>query len=406
MIERLLAVFVLTSCVAAAAPGQILQTTEAELAKVTCAAGAAPAENLFASNGKLTPAFWGREPGDSVEWTVQLKGDVAEPRMFVRYAYAAAHYEGFAGIRDVKRVLHLFVDGAADPIDVFVPDTGWWDLFEPADVALPRLAKGLHRLRLVSPAAQVVTNVDSMTLYAGPLQKIPPQLRGSTIARSESKRFVLRATPKAPMKLPPAKVFAEFDRIFEAYEKFMGWAPPTPVPINLIEDARWPNPGATSFQNNGGVWFRAGVMNTEQGNWCHEMTHQFYVAHFPWWFDESSVRTLTTFVWAPTLFPAGGKAEANPTYRDSLAAGREVLKNPTKRYDNVDVVHYALVAKYGADVFSRFFHACVGAGTKGELDFTPGRHLKRDEIVKYMSVAAGEDVAPLYRQWTGFDQAE
>ncbi|MGB7160263.1 MAG: hypothetical protein WBD40_19505 [Tepidisphaeraceae bacterium] len=385
---------------------QILQSTEAELAKVTCKAGDEPAPNLFATNGKTTPAFWGRESGDEVAWTVMLKGDVAEPRLMVRYSFAAAQYEGFSGARDVKRILHLFVDDASAPIEVPVPNTGWWDLFEPADVALPKLSKGLHKLRLVGLAAHVVTNVDSMIIYAGPIERIPPQLRSSTIARSENERFVLRATPKAAMKLRPEKVFAEFDRIFELYEKFMGWAPPTPVPINLVEEPRWPNPGATSFQNNGGVWFRAGVMHTEQGNWCHEMTHMFYVAHFPWWFDESSVRTLTTFVWVPALYARTPKPETDPTYRDSLAAGRDVLKSPAKRFDNVDAIHYALVARHGPEVFSRFFHRCVDAGKKGELDFTPGRHLKRDEIVKYMSAAAGEDVAPLYRQWTGFDAAE
>ena len=226
------------------------------------------------------------------------------------------------------------------------------------------------------------------------------------MARSEDDRFVIRATPKALMKVPPAKLFAEFNRIFDAMEQFMGWSPPTPVPINLVEDARWPNPGATSYQNNGGVWFRAGVMNTEQGNWCHEMTHQFYVAHFPWWFDESSVRTLTTFVWMPTLYPRHAKPEGDPAYRAALAAGRALLKDPAQRRDDVDVVHAALVAKHGPDVFGRFFRACADAGRNSELDFRPGRHLKRDEIVKYMSRAGGEDVTPLYRQWSGFERAE
>ena len=44
-------------------------------------------------------------------------------------------------------------------------------------------------------------------------------------------------------------------------------------------------------------------------------------------------------------------------------------------------------------------------GRVKRFDFTPGRHLTRDEIVRYMSQAADEDVTPLYRQWTGFDRA-
>ncbi len=55
------------------------------------------------------------------------------------------------------------------------------------------------------------------------------------------------------------------------------------------------------------------------------------------------------------------------------------------------------------DVFKRFFHLCAKAGRKGEIDFTPGRHLTNAEIVKYMSLAAGEDVTPLYKQWKGFE---
>ena len=91
-------------------------------------------------------------------------------------------------------------------------------------------------------------------------------------------------------------------------------------------------------------------------------------------------------------------------YREWNAAAKDLLAHPEKRADSPDPVHAAIVTKYGPDVFSRFFHACLDAAKRGELDFTPGRHLTRDEIVKYMSQAAGEDVAPLYRQWTGFDQ--
>jgi hypothetical protein len=402
---RAIAFLILVTLVGAVAEAQIFDIQEAEKATIVCKAGKEAAPNLFATNRLTTPAFWGREVEDSVSWVVNLKLDVAEPRLAVRYSYAAGHYRGFAGAEDPKRVLRLIVD-ELPAIEVAVPDTGWWELFESADVALPKLAKGRHAFRIESPSPHAVTTLDSFIVHAGPLEKIPVLMRTSTIARSENKRWVLRATPGAAMKMQPAKIFAEFDRIFELYEKTMGWTPPTPVPINLIEESRWPNTGATSFQNNGGVWFRAGVMNREQGNWCHEMTHMFYVAHFPWWFDESTVRTLTTFDWVPALYPSHKRPEQDPTYRESAAAGREVLDNPNKRFDNVDVIHYAIRVKYGREVFGKFFRACADAGKKGELDFKPGRHMKRDDIIKYMSVAAGEDVGPLYRQWNGFDAAE
>lgn len=387
------------------AGAQILSRVEAEDARITCAAGREAAPNLFATGGKTTPAFWGREPGDAVAWAINLKSDVAEPRLLVRYAYASEHYRNFSGAAEPQRKLRVIVDDHP-PIDLPVPNTGWWELFEPADVALPRLGKGLHQIRIESPAAHAVTTIDSMILHVGPLEKTPVHLRTSTIARSENQRWAIRATPAAPMKLPAAKIFAEFDRIYDLYEKEMGWAPPTPVPINLIEQARWPNPGATAFQNNGGVWFRADVMHREQGNWCHEMTHMFYVAHFPWWFDESSVRALTTFRWVPTLYSTGRKPEQDPAYRAAVAAGKDVLAHPDRPVDNIDAIHFALFVKYGPDIFQKFFHACVNAADQKQLDFTPGRHLTRDEIVKYMSHAAGEDVTPLYQRWTGFATAE
>lgn len=389
------------------APGvmaQLMDVTEAEKGTIVCNAGKDPAPNLFATGRLTTPAFWGREAGDSVSWTANVKVDMAEPRLAVRYSYAARHYRGFAGAEDPKRILRLVVDEGT-PIEVSVPDTGWWELFESADVALPALKRGPHRFRIESPAAHAVTTLDCFIVHGGALEKIPVLLRTSTIARSENKRWAIRATPGAPLKLRPEKIFAEFDQIYELYEKYMGWTPPTPVPINLVEDARWPNPGATSFQNNGGVWFRAGVMDREQGNWCHEMTHMFYVAHFPWWFDESSVRTLTTFVSYPRLYSSTGKPETDRGFRQAMAAGKELM-GKSGPVDNIDALHGAMMAKYGLELLSRFFHACVEAGGKGELDFKPGRHLTKQEIAKCMSAAAGEDVTPMYQRWTGWEKAE
>jgi hypothetical protein len=112
------------------------------------------------------------------------------------------------------------------------------------------------------------------------------------------------------------------------------------------------------------------------------------------------------FRWVPALYPSHPKPEQNPAYRAAVAAGRQVLDDPQKQFDDIDMIQTALAVKYGPDVYSKFFHACLAAAAKGELDFTPGRHIKRDEIVKYMSQAAGEDVGPIYRQWSGFAGAE
>src|SRR5687768_4863031 len=91
------------------ASAQMLARKEAADCKIVCKAGMEAAPNLFATNQKTTPAFWGREVGDSVSWVIDLKTDVAEPRLMVRYSYAAGHYRGFAGA-EAKRLLHLIVD--------------------------------------------------------------------------------------------------------------------------------------------------------------------------------------------------------------------------------------------------------------------------------------------------------
>lgn len=386
------------------AAAQVLRIDEAEKCKITCKAGKDPGEKMWASGGKHTPPFWGLEPGDSIEWEVQPEKDFDDLKLAVRYAYAAQAYRDSQHAENPDRVLHLTIDGG-EPIKVSVPDTGWWEIYQTTHVALPPLKAGTHVFKLTSPATHSSTDVDCFIFYRGKPERITPNLRGTILATSPSKHFVIRVTPKARMKMTPDLIFKHFERIYDLYEKQMGWTPPTPVGINIIEDDKWPNPGATAFQNGYGVFFRAGVMNTEQGNWCHEMTHMFYVAHFPQWFDESSVRTLTIMNWVPTLFPKHRRPEDDPAYRQCAADGRKVLDNPTQEFDDINAIQCAIRVKYGKEVFSKFFHACAEAGNKKQLDFTPGHHLNKNQIVKYMSQAAGEDVGPIYRQWKGFKDA-
>jgi hypothetical protein len=385
------------------ATAEIVRIVEIRDCKVKCVAGDELQKTIWASADDVTPAYWGREPGDAVSWTVKLERPAGDLKLGVRYSYAAEHYRRVSGPEAKERVLLLTVDDER-PVRVNVPDTGWWDLFEIASVDLPRLARGRHRFTIASPAPHATTNLDCFILYRGDIGKLPLPLRRTQIAEARSGHFVIRATPRAPLKMSPQAIFRDFEK-FAHYKDYMGWTPPTPVAIHLIEQRKWDNPGATAYQNNWGVFFRADVMDREQGNWCHEMTHMFYVAHFPWWFDESSVHALTVFNWVPTLFPPHKRPEDNAYYRRCVAEARAVLDNPSRTFDNCEPIQYAIRLKYGPDVFRRFFHLCAEAGRKKELDFTPGRHLTKAEIVKYMSQAAGENVEPLYRQWRGFAAA-
>lgn len=79
-----------------------------------------------------------------------------------------------------------------------------------------------------------------------------------------------------------------------------------------------------------------------------------------------------------------------------------MLANPTQTIPTPERLWAALAARHGPDVFSRFFHACADAADRGELDFIPGRHLTRGEILRLMSRAASEDLTPLFSRCPQF----
>ncbi len=387
-----------------AARAQVVRIQQTEACDITCAAGPQPEGSPWAANGQVTPAFWGREPGDAVEWRLRLPEPERRPHLAVRYSYARDAYVGFSHAENTSRTLACSIDGTLlEPLHV--PDTGNWHVFATTRLDLPALEPGDHTFRIWSTAPHSTTNLDCFILYNGEPDVLPPSLAHTILATSPSNHFQIRATAGVRLRAEPGAVFSQFERIYDAYRSTMGWEPPNPVVINVLEDARWDNPGATAYQNNAGVFFKESTFLTDTGNWVHEMTHMFYVAHFPGWFDEPSARVLTTCLWVPGLFPRYANPQQDPAFREALRIGREVLARPTTYHDSIEPILYAIWVKYGPDVFRRFFHQCAEAGRAGHIDFTPGRHLTRDEIVRYFSIAAGEDLTPLFQRWTGYSTA-
>ena len=84
---------VVTSCSTAvivlltpvAARGQVIRIDEIEACKVRCDAGSELQKTIWASNRDVTPAYWGRKPGDSVEWTIELRRPERQPRLGNRH---------------------------------------------------------------------------------------------------------------------------------------------------------------------------------------------------------------------------------------------------------------------------------------------------------------------------------
>lgn len=397
-----IALIMLAVLICTPASAQLPLVLEAEDCEIVCKAGDQRQDNIWARNYKHTPAFWGRDKEDSIVWEYTFRAAHSDLRLGLRYSYAQGHYSSFF-THNPKRTLHLIVD-SGKPIEIKVPDTGWWDLFETVDVPLPKLSAGKHTFKIVPPEPDMTTNIDSLIFFKGKLEALSIKLRSTIIARS--KHFALRTSFGANLPMKEADILKEFERIYDHYSKFMGWEFPGQIPINIIEQAKWPS-NATAFQNQGGVFFRCEAMATEQGNWTHEMIHQMYIAHFPGWFDEPSVRVLTATVFYPRLFPPKkGGIMSDPGYVEHLKAGQDVLQTRDKTYDGLEPILCALVVKHGPEIFSKFFHACTEAGEKKEIDFTPGRWLSKDEMMKLMSKAAGEDITPLFKRWNGFEGAQ
>jgi len=141
-LAALLSVLVFTQ----AGAGQVLEIDEAERGKIVCKSQEI-GRSIWASNGALTPPFWGFAPGESVEWKIRVPATSRDLKLAVRYSYAAEAYRNFHHTENPKRQLHLIVDGDdKKPIPVHVPDTGWWDIFNTTSVNLPERKAGDHTM--------------------------------------------------------------------------------------------------------------------------------------------------------------------------------------------------------------------------------------------------------------------
>lgn len=381
---------------------KLIAQVQAENVAIRCAEGSQPGDNLWASGGHFTPRFFGKAQGDSLTWRVDLASPVEKPVLALRYAYDEPGYRAYAG-QEPPREWHVFV-GPRGPYTLSTPHSGGWDEYVTVTLELPPIPAGATSIRITSPQAHTTTDVDCLGLFEGQPETLPVPFRPTVLARSASGRFILRATGDARFEPPADEVFRQFERIYAFMKAATDWEPTAAIGINVIEDSRWPFGGATAFSDMRGVFFRASVMHLAFGDWCHEMSHWFLVGRSPKWLEEPLVRVLTAMVWMPGLYP-GPDPKNDPLYASGERVGREVLAHPERTYDDIEPVLYAIAVRYGPDVFGKFFKACARAGADGKLDFRPGRHLTRDEIARYLTEAAGQNVVPLLRRWNGYESA-
>ncbi len=391
--------FVLVMCSNASA--QLPMIREAEQCTIKCGAGDKCAENIWAREKHTTPDFWGRAVGDSITWPATFMYPHEGLKLGVRYSFNELSYKAGFPVNP-KRMLHVSVDDGK-PIALHVPDTGSWGVFEMSVANLPPIKAGTHEIKVTASEPNNTANVDTLVLFEGKLESLPVTLRKTTVATS--KHFVIHMTPAAAPSITSDEIPKEFERIYTIYSASMGFTPPEPVAINVIEDDKWPRSGAGAFMNAAGIHYLASIMHQEQGNWLHEMTHMFYYGRFPNWFEEPSVRVMTIAVWIHTVFPSPEPLSKDAKYQRYMLQGHDVLDNPGKKFDTLEPILVALIVKYGESVYSRFYNLCAKAGKKGEINFVLERPISKEQLIKYMSEAAGEDVRPLFRRWKGFETA-
>ena len=387
------------------AAGQIVQLVEAEDCTIH-RIDAKPLELIatdFASGGKRLGDFWGERPGDRIEFKLDLKLNETKLKLALRYSFNQSHYQSFTRNPIPERNLKLTID-AGEPIDLAVPDTGSWDDFECVIVDLPALKRGHHTFALSSPADHLTTDIDAFIFFRGiPEKVLPPPLRKTLVIRSDDNRFSVRMTPKAGIRQTPEQVFRDFDRIYDFFESYMGWKPDRGLIRIHVYDAAL---RTGTFENGYGINFEDDNFNVDRGNWIHEMNHVFDNGLFPDWTGHPMIRLNDTFVTGPQIFPEhwGGPSK-DPQWQIRLNAGRQVLNNPRYRTDDPHEILYAMYAKFGKDILRRFYAECRAAKARGEIKFVRDNPLTRDEYVKYMSAAAGEDVRQYFERWTGFATA-
>jgi len=373
-------------------PGQI-QIIEAEKCVVT-AGHAAPKGFLWASGGGQVHEFWGEKPSDTIQFDLSLPVDEPALKIGVRYSYNMHHYLGFRGRPASVEGIVLTVDGSV-PLKLTMPDTGDWHIYRLLEVPLPPLSKGTHHLVLGSTAVGAVRNIDCFVVYAGKLNTVPAWLRGSVAYRESSGRFWLLTSPGVEVGPRVQAFVAAHDRAWKFYAGYYGHEAPHPLRIHVIADNKWDNPGATAYQNNAGLFFRESTFDKDAGNILHELCHWFNQGRFPGWFDEAAVNALTCFVWFPELRPWD-----DPVLRQRNAQRRQAVQNSSAPLPSVDAVLSVLFVEHGRDLFRKFWRAVHEAERQGKL--SPGKTISRDELVRFLSEAAAQDLRPVFQRWPAF----
>lgn len=373
------------------------EVVEAERCQVA-AKQAATSGFIWASGNGQVHEFWGEKPGDTIAFDKQVSPSESKLRLAVRYSYNMHHYLGFRGRPASVEGIELVVDNAP-AIPLTMPDTGDWHIYKCVVAELPALAPGNHHFVLRSKAEGSVRNIDCFIFFHGDGSSIPAWLRSSVVRQDAKGKILVLATQDVdqPQRI---EAFAQaLERVYGSFAAYFGNDAKGQLRVHVIADARWDNPGASAYQNNAGVFFKASTFDRDTGNVFHEMTHLFHVGRIPGWLDEPLAQAMTCFVWFPKLAPW-----QDPVLARRTQEGRQLASNPSTPLPNADALLSVLFAQYGQDLFSRFWGEVRKAEQAGKI--AAGAPLTKQNVVECLSAAAGADVTPLFQRWPEFAKVQ
>lgn len=373
---------------------QILASREAEKSRFAGKSGPHVHNEPWASGG-ADISYWG-ELGDTVEWETEFVAPQSGLQLAVRYAFDAREYKRRAPLSANTHVLHLYIDEQG-PLSISLEDTRGWNWYGVATLALPPISPGRHVFKLVSPAAGNAANLDCFTFFRGGIDPAAPTPLRPGVVHETSATLLVLASPCAQLPVSPAEVAKTFERLRELMAEDFGRTPQLPILVHFLDPAHWDRSHGRAVKNRFGIYLLADD-KLQRADWCWALAECFGEQRLPRWFRDSSARVSGLLDWLPAI------EESTTPYEDTDAANlvseaRRLLASEDARTTRVEVVHAAVRAKYGEDVFRKFWHLLREEEKAAPKALAP---LDKLGVMMLLSRAAGSDVTPLYRRWTGF----
>ena len=398
MTNRLAATVAAIALISSSAVAEVIAVREAEDTTITCAAKWPNAKMLWASGKYIHPPTWGRAAGDKLEFDLTLDTYQENLKLGVRYAYFAEWHRNDIKTEPGPRELSLIIDGL-NRLPVAVPDTKGWNHFGVAEIALPPLQPGYHRLSLESIANFSDTNVDTFIVFREPVKREQTGLLRPTRVVDSDKGIVLCASVEARLTEPVADTYATLKSLCSFMSEDFQTHKDQQIFFHLTDKRRWWNTPADVVLNRYGIYVLADGKPHDRAEWCWTLADYFIRdTGVPSWFAHSSARVMGWTSWLPSLSSSATDEETQKVAQLQEQAA-QFLSSPDSTTDKIEVVHLAMQLRFGTDILKRFYAKVA----EKRAAIPPGSvfSLNKFETLAILSETTGEDILPYYKRWTG-----